>query len=155
VPLLNDEVIDSVCAVLAPVSELAQAICVKPVQELVDEINCKNKFLSVEDAVMVTFNGPPVTEKVYHPSRLNVPVAQVPIVGPVCGLVAIERPAVSQGPFIAMDSAAAQLIPCALISFVNKRERNKVKIANQEWFLKSCRLAGFLLCSFAIENNLK
>jgi hypothetical protein len=152
-PLLNDDVIVSVCAELAVVSELAQAICDKPVQELVDEINCKNKFLSAVAAVIVTFMGPPVTVKVYHPSRRNVPTGHVPIVGVLC--VASVIVPLAQEPFIVIATAVAQVAPCALISFVNKTDRNKVKRSNQELVLKRCRLAVVFLISFVKDKKLK
>ena len=69
----------SVCAELLFIT-LAQAIWVRPVQEPVAEINCKNKLLLLALAEIVTLEVPPETVKVYHLSRLK-PPGQKPIAG--------------------------------------------------------------------------
>ena len=65
-PLAKVWLMVSVCEELLAVSLLAQAICVNPVHAAVEDSNCKYKFRSTESALIFTFNGPPVTVKVYH-----------------------------------------------------------------------------------------
>lgn len=87
-------------------------ICVKPVHDEVDEINCKYKSLFDAVAVITTFKGPPDTVNVYHPSLLKVPKLQPVAMGVSC-VVSVREAPVSHAPLTTKVSADPQVVPCA------------------------------------------
>jgi hypothetical protein len=102
------------------VTEFAQLISANPVQELVEEINCKYKFLLLAVAVMLTEIGPPLTVKVYQPSLPKVPL-HVPIFGEFCVPSEMVTPP-GHNPLIVTDVALEQEVPCDRVVWITKKK---------------------------------